>query len=80
MCRISRQQQEGNMARKKIPDKDKQKYQNVALLREDHELLRNLAEGEQRSMARQLSVYIRRAESELVRNANISLVKYDSPD
>jgi|TARA_R110000803_G_scaffold195857_2_gene259131 hypothetical protein len=68
------------MARKKIPDKDKQKYQNVALLREDHELLRNLAEGEQRSMARQLSVYIRRAESELVRNANISLVKYDSPD
>jgi len=68
------------MARKKIPDKDKQKYQNVALLREDHELLRNLAEGEQRSMARQLSVYIRRAESELVRNANISLAKYDSPD
>lgn len=68
------------MARKKIPDKDKQKYQNVALLREDHELLRNLAEGEQRSMARQLSVYIRRAESELVRNANISLEKYDSPD
>lgn len=54
------------MAQKKVDDKESKKYQNVALLREDHEILRKLADGEQRSMARQLSVYIRRAEAERV--------------
>jgi hypothetical protein len=49
------------MARKKLDDKDKQKFQNVGLIKEDHDLLRRLAEGEQRSMARQLSVLIRKA-------------------
>jgi hypothetical protein len=49
------------MARKKLDDKDKQKFQNVGLIKEDHELLRKLADGEQRSMARQLSVLIRKA-------------------
>ena len=44
-----------------MQEKDKVKFQNVGLLKEDHELLRNLAEKEQRSMARQLSVLIRQA-------------------
>lgn len=48
------------MARQKMEDKDKQKFQNVGLIVEDHKLLRELAEQEQRSMARQLSVLIRR--------------------
>jgi|TARA_R110000824_G_scaffold53604_2_gene148296 hypothetical protein len=52
------------MARKKLDDKDKQKFQNVGLIKEDHALLRELADGEQRSMARQLSVLIRKAVAE----------------
>ena len=49
------------MGRKKIEDKDKQKFKNIGLLEEDHELLAKLANSEQRSMARQLSVLIREA-------------------
>ena len=49
------------MAREKMEENDKQKFQNVGLLIEDHDLLRELAEREQRSMARQLSVLIRKA-------------------
>ncbi len=49
------------MAREKMEENDKQKFQNVGLLKEDHDLLRELAEREQRSMARQLSVLIRKA-------------------
>lgn len=49
------------MGRKKIEDKDKQKFKNIGLLKEDHELLAKLANSEQRSMARQLSVLIREA-------------------
>ncbi len=49
------------MGRKKIEDKDKQKFKNIGLLKEDHELLAQLASSEQRSMARQLSVLIRDA-------------------
>lgn len=49
------------MGRKKLEDKDKQKFKNVGLLVEDHELLLKLATSEQRSMARQLSVLIREA-------------------
>lgn len=41
------------------------KFQNVGLLKEDHELLQKLAAAEQRSMARQLSVLIRKAVAEL---------------
>lgn len=41
--------------------KDDQKFRNVGLLLEDHEKLRQLADREQRSMARQLSVLIRKA-------------------
>jgi len=41
--------------------KDTPKFRNVGLLLEDHDKLRQLAEREQRSMARQLSVLIRQA-------------------
>jgi hypothetical protein len=53
------------MARKKLKEKDKQQFQNVGLLKEDHDMLRKLAEQEQRSMARQLSVLIRKAIAEM---------------
>ena len=53
------------MARKKMKEKDKQPFQNVGLIKEDHDLLRKLADAEQRSMARQLSVLIRKAIAEL---------------
>jgi|TARA_R110002153_G_scaffold37733_1_gene110279 hypothetical protein len=36
------------------------KFRNVGLLIEDHEKLRELSDREQRSMARQLSVLIRK--------------------
>jgi|TARA_B100001287_G_C22419148_1_gene406056 hypothetical protein len=52
------------MPRKKLNEKDKVQFQNVGLLKEDHDMLRNLAEQEQRSMARQLSVIIRKAVAE----------------
>lgn len=49
-----------------MANKDEPKFKNVGLLTEDHDLLRMLAEREQRSMARQLSVLIRRAMEESV--------------
>ena len=54
-----------NMARKKMKEADRQKFNNVGLIKEDHDLLRMLAESEQRSMARQLSVIIRKAVAEM---------------
>jgi len=53
------------MARKKLKEKDKVQFQNVGLVKEDHELLRKIAQKEQRSMARQLSVMIRKAFDEM---------------
>ena len=53
------------MARKKKKEKDMQQFQNVGLIKEDHDLLRNLAESDQWSMARQLSVLIRKAIAEM---------------
>ena len=41
-------------------EKNGRKYCNVALLPEDHDMLRNLADADQRSMTHQLSVIIRR--------------------
>ena len=52
------------MSRKKMKEKDKQQFQNVGLLKEDHDLLRQLPDSQQRSMARQLSVLIRKAVAE----------------
>ena len=54
------------MARKEIKETNKQlQFQNVGLIKEDHDLLRKIAEAEQRSMARQLSVMIRKAVAEM---------------
>ena len=47
------------MPRKKLSEEDKVQFQNIGLLKEDHDLLREIAKLEQRSMARQLSVIIR---------------------
>ena len=41
-------------------EKNGRKYCNVALLPEDHDKLKYLADADQRSMTRQLSVIIRR--------------------
>jgi hypothetical protein len=41
--------------------KEDPKFRNVGLLLDDHDKLRQLADREQRSMARQLSVLIRKA-------------------
>ena len=47
------------MPRTKLSEEDKVQFQNIGLLKEDHDLLREIAKLEQRSMARQLSVIIR---------------------
>jgi hypothetical protein len=41
------------------------RFKNVALLPDDHELLREIADKEQRAMTRQLSVMIRRVHTEM---------------
>lgn len=48
------------MARQKLDDEDKQKFKNIGLLEEDHVLLLEISRADQRSMARQLSVLIRK--------------------
>jgi|TARA_R100000081_G_C4671011_1_gene92568 hypothetical protein len=52
---------ESKMASKKQEEK---KFQNVGVFKDDIKLLRKLADKEQRSMARQLSVLIRKAVAE----------------
>ncbi len=49
------------MASKKQEEK---KFQNVGVVKDDIKLLKKLADKEQRSMARQLSVLIRKAVAE----------------
>ena len=46
--------------------KKKAEFQNVALRKEDHALLQELAEFEQRSMARELGFLIREAYRQIV--------------
>lgn len=41
-------------------------FRNVGVIAEDHERLRELADAEQRSMARQLSVLIRQAHEQMM--------------
>ena len=54
------------MARfKKMKPEDKVQFQNVGLVKDDHDTLRKIAQLEQRTMARQLSVLIRKAAVEL---------------
>lgn len=45
---------------------DKPRFQNVAVPIEDHALLKELADFEQRSMAREVSVLIREAHRQIV--------------
>jgi len=45
-------------------EKEEHKFKNVAVLTDDHKLLYDLSVKEQRSMARQMSVLIRRAVAE----------------
>ncbi len=53
------------MGRLKMNPEDKIQFQNVGLVKNDHDTLRKIAQLEQRSMARQLSVLIRKAASEM---------------
>lgn len=48
-------------------DKKKAEFQNVALRKEDHALLQELAEFEQRSMARELGFLIKEAYRQIVK-------------
>jgi len=54
-----------HMAQIKMKADTNLKFQNVGLIKEDHEKLRKLAAKEQRSMARQLSVLIQKAVAEM---------------
>ena len=56
-----------DMAQSKTKTDTNLKFQNVGLIKEDHDLLRKLAAAEQRSMARQLSVLIQKAVAEMER-------------
>lgn len=44
----------------KTKKKEERKFCNVALLPEDHDMLREMADEDQRTMTRQLSVIIRK--------------------
>jgi hypothetical protein len=54
------------MSGDKTMKKEKAEFQNVALLKEDHVLLKELADFEQRSMARELGFLIRMAYDQIV--------------
>ena len=56
------------MAQKKKPER---KFCNVALLPEDHDLLRELADEDQRTMTRQLSVIIRKEYENTLKSAKV---------
>jgi hypothetical protein len=49
------------MAKKQKLEPPLPKFRNVAMLLDDHEMLREMAGKEQRNMARQLSVLVRKA-------------------
>ncbi len=51
--------------------KEHLKFRNVAVLRDDHDKLRKLAEHDQRSMARELTVLIRNAYYETFESGDI---------
>ena len=53
------------MTPRKIKPEGKLQFQNVGLIKGDHDLLRKIAAAEQRSMSRQLSVMIRRKVAEI---------------
>ncbi len=49
------------MAENKTRERPRPKFRNVAMWLDDHEMLREMAGKEQRNMARQLSVLVRKA-------------------
>lgn len=49
-----------------MPRPENPRFRNVAVPLEDHALLKELADAEQRSMARELSVLIREAHRQIV--------------
>jgi len=51
--------------------KEDRKFCNVALLPEDHDKLKQLAEGEQRTMTRQLSVILRKEYEKVFESATV---------
>ncbi len=59
------------MTKKKDEPKE-MKFCNVALLPEDHKMLKFIAEIDQRTMTRQLSVIIRKEFANLEQSANVS--------
>lgn len=63
-CRSNQQVTYKETIMQNAPTKEAPKFRNVAVLLEDHAKLHTLADEEQRSMARQLSVLIRKAYDE----------------
>jgi len=55
----------------KKPKKEAPKFKNVAVLLDDHAMLNELATLDQRSMARQLSVLIRKAYEDTKSSAKV---------
>lgn len=51
--------------------KDERKFCNVALLPEDHDMLREMADEDQRTMTRQLSVIIRKEYAKTFESATV---------
>jgi len=58
------------MAKKPVK-KDERKFCNVALLPEDHDMLREMADEDQRTMTRQLSVIIRKEYARTFESATV---------
>ena len=54
-----------------VKKKEERKYCNVALLPEDHDMLDALANEDQRSMTRQLSVIIRKEYARVFESAKV---------
>lgn len=55
----------------KSEKKEERKFCNVALLPEDHEALRKMADLDQRTMTRQLSVIVRKEFARLQESAKV---------
>ena len=62
------------MAKKQKLEPPLPKFRNVAMLLDDHEMLREMAGKEQRNMARQLSVLVRKAYAALENSDTVYLL------
>lgn len=59
------------MAKKTTKKLETRKFCNVALLPEDHDMLREMADEDQRTMTRQLSVIIRKEYAKVFESAKV---------